>query len=411
MDATFMTALHIRNVRHLKNIQIPLSQEEQKSLILTGKNGSGKTSVLTALENFLEYAVSSNFYSQEQCESSIEHYKNLLAQPPLSENDKIKVEQNKESLAFWTDKLAFWTDGSVAEYSSYADLRAKYQNGNYILAYYGDRREIKVNISDTIEKVDLKNVYTLTDHPSRELVKYLVNLKTTEAFAQTSGNTQRAAEIKNWFSRFEEILRSIYDDDSLTLDFNIDTFKFTIHQKNREPFDFNTMSMGYAAVFDIIGDLIMRMEAQRRYDIEGLVLIDEIESHLHVELQKKIVPILMKLFPNIQFILTTHSPFILNSTPNAVVYDLENSTLVKDGLTNLPYEGIVEGYFGVDLLSQELRKKFDEYRTLVNKPELTDADFARIAELELYLDEVPDYLALDFSEEYSRLKLEFSKRG
>lgn len=155
----------------------------------------------------------------------------------------------------------------------------------------------------------------------------------------------------------------------------------------------------------------MRMEAQRRYDIEGLVLIDEIESHLHVELQKKIVPILMKLFPNIQFILTTHSPFILNSTPNAVVYDLENSTLVKDGLTNLPYEGIVEGYFGVDLLSQELRKKFDEYRTLVNKPELTDADFARIAELELYLDEVPDYLALDFSEEYSRLKLEFSKRG
>ena len=238
-----------------------------------------------------------------------------------------------------------------------------------------------------------------------------MNLKTTEAFAQTSGNTQRAAEIKNWFFRFEEILRSIYDDNSLTLDFNIDTFKFTIHQKNREPFDFNTMSMGYAAVFDIIGDLIMRMEAQRRYDIEGLVLIDEIESHLHVELQKKIVPILMKLFPNIQFILTTHSPFILNSTPNAVVYDLENSTLVKDGLTNLPYEGIVEGYFGVDLLSQELRKKFDEYRTLVNKPELTDADFARIAELELYLDEVPDYLALDFSEEYSRLKLEFSKKG
>lgn len=92
MDATFMTALHIRNVRHLKNIHIPLSQEEQKSLILTGKNGSGKTSVLTALENFLEYAVSSNFYSQEQCKFYVEHYKNLLAQPPLSESDKIKVE-------------------------------------------------------------------------------------------------------------------------------------------------------------------------------------------------------------------------------------------------------------------------------------------------------------------------------
>lgn len=243
------------------------------------------------------------------------------------------------------------------------------------------------------------------------MVKYLVNLKTTEAFSQTNGNSQRADEIKAWFSRFERVLRTIYEDDSLVLNFNIETFAFTIQQENREPFDFNAMSMGYAAVFDIIGDLIMRMEAKRRYDLEGLVLIDEIETHLHVELQKKIVPILMELFPNIQFVLTTHSPFILNSTPNAVVYDLENATLVTDGLTNLPYEGIVEGYFRADLLSQELRQKFEEYRALVRKQDLTDAEFAKAAELELYLDEVPDYLALDFSAEYSRLKLEFSKRG
>ena len=96
--------------------------------------------------------------------------------------------------------------------------------------------------------------------------------------------------------------------------------------------------MGYAAVFDIIGDLIMRMESKHRYDLEGLVLIDEIETHLHVDLQKKIVPILTQLFPNIQFVLTTHSPFVLNSTANAVVYDLEKKLLVKDGLTDLPYE-------------------------------------------------------------------------
>ena len=41
----------------------------------------------------------------------------------------------------------------------------------------------------------------------------------------------------------------------------------------------------------------------------------------------------------------------------------------------------------------------------------TNADFAKAAELEVYLDEVPDYLAWDFSSEYSRLKLELSKRG
>ena len=411
MEATFMTALHICNVRHLEDIHIPLSQSQRKSVILTGKNGSGKTSVLMALENFLEYAVSDNFYTKDSCQTNIAFQEKEIARKNNTEEEKIQQEQNRNFLTIWQNHLNHWIDGVTAEYTSYADLRDKYQNGDYILAYYGDRREIKVQISDHIEKISLKNVYTITEHPSQQLVKYLVNLKTTEAFAQTNNNPGRAKEIRDWFSRFEQVLQSIYEDDSLVLDFNIDTFAFTIRQKNREPFDFNTMSMGYAAIFDIIGDLVMRMESKRQYGLEGLALIDEIETHLHVGLQKKIVPILMKLFPNIQFVLTTHSPFILNSTPNAVIYDLENATLVADGLTNLPYEGIVEGYFGADLLSQELRQKFTEYQALVEKTDLADVDFAKAAELELYLDEVPDYLALNFSAEYSRLKLAFSKKG
>ena len=71
----------------------------------------------------------------------------------------------------------------------------------------------------------------------------------------------------------------------------------------------------------------------------------------------------------------------------------------------------MESCFGADLLSQKLREKFEQYRTLVQKDYLTDEDFAVAAELELYLDEVPDYLALDFATEYSRLKLELANRG
>ena len=46
-------------------------------------------------------------------------------------------------------------------------------------------------------------------------------------------------------------------------------------------------------------------------------------------------------------------------------------------------------------------------KKLVTSDNLSDLDYARIAELEDYLDEVPDYLALDFAHEYSRLKAEF----
>ena len=405
MEPTFATAIQIHHVRHLQDIEIPLSQETRKHLILTGKNGSGKTSVLNALSSFLAYAATA-YATQEFYENLISYRKGQLSQEVTTESARQKRLQNQRDLEDWQRELAHWTDGATANFTSLAAFQEKYQNGELILAYFGDNRKIAVETSSVIEKVELQPVYDMEAQPSQELVKYLVGLKATQAFAQTEDNPQQASEIRAWFQRFEGILRKIYDDPALTLQFDTKNFSFSIQATGREPFDFNTMSMGYAAVFDIIGDLIMRMESKGRYDLEGIVLIDEIETHLHVELQKKILPILSELFPQLQFILTTHSPFVLNSAQNSVVYDLENRVLVENGLTNLPYDGIVEGYFQVNTLSQELQEKFDAYRRLVQKPAPTDQECAQLAELEQYLDAIPDYLALDFSEEYQRLKLE-----
>ena len=399
MESTYITSIHIQHVRHLREIQIPISANERKNLILTGKNGSGKTSVLKALVSHLEYIVEDN--SETQIAD---------LQSKLSEKDTLEF-QRKELIRYKKymnslSKLCKFSNEVAIDFTSLDMMKEKYENGEFILAYYGDTRKIEVLTSKNIEKIELKPVYTIKDVPSRDLTKYLVNLKTTQAFAQTSGNCEQANQIKLWFQRFEEILREIYHNSSLELKFDINTFRFSICMEGRDPFDFNTMSMGYAAVFEIIGDLMMRMESKKRYDLEGIVLIDEIETHLHVELQKEILPILTRLFPNLQFILTTHSPFILNSAKDSVVYDLEKQMLAANGLTNLSYSGIVEGYFDVDTLSQELRKKWNRYRDLIHRPILTALEEAEIAELEMYLDEIPDYLALDFIDEYSRLKLE-----
>ena len=367
MEPAFLTAIHIEKVRHLKDIDIPLSPSERKNLIFTGKNGSGKTSILDNLASYLQATVSGPKHET------------------ISE--------------------------VVVGCRSFSQLRKRYNDGLLVLAYYRDNRSIETEFASGLERVSLKRIYNIWDAPVKDFVKYLVNLKAIQAFSLNEGSSNRAEEVREWFQSLETILRTIYEDDSLKLNFNTETFQFAITVNGREPFDFNTMSRGYAAVFDIIADLMMRMESQRRYDLDGIVLIDEIETHLHVELQKKIVPILTELFPNIQFIMTTHSPFVLNSAQNTVIYDLEKHMLVEEGLTNLPYEGIVEGYFGADRMSQELRGKFERYKALVGKAELTDEEFAETAELETYLDEVPDYLALEFSAEYSRLKLEFANRG
>lgn len=409
MEQTYLTAVDIVKVRHLQNITIPLSSETRKHLILTGKNGSGKTSVMNALVQHFSYLVKESFYSKPEIERWINLNKQQLPKG-VSEAEKQKAQQTQNSIAIWEKELQHWTNGAVTTCTSFATLREKYANGQFILAYYKADRLSKVETSNTIENIPLKDNYALNETPGAQLVKYMVGLKATQAFALQKKDEKRASEIEDWFSRFESVLKKIFEDASLKLEFDIESFKFSILQDNREPFDFNTMSSGYSAVFNIINDLTMRMEKRKDNTTEGIVLIDEIETHLHLELQKIILPFLTELFPNIQFIISTHSPFILSSIDNAVIFDLETKKLVENGLASFPYDGIVEGYFKADKLSNDFRMKLNRYKELTLKLELEDEDYAEIVELENALDEIPDFLSPDIASEYSRLKLEFSDR-
>lgn len=409
MNQTYVTSVNIVKVRHLRDITIPLDKNKRKHLILTGKNGSGKTSVLEALAEHFNYVVE-HFFAKEEIQKQINLNRKFLTEGK-TETDKQENLSRQGSINMWEKEMLHWTSGTVTECTSFSELRQKYASGDFILAYYKANRLSKVETSNTIENIQLKNKYELGETPGQKLIKYMVGLKATQAFAQQKGDASRVTEIEQWFNRFERILKQIFDDSSLTLDFDIDTFKFRILQENREPFDFNTMSSGYSAIFDIINDLIMRMENSKGATKEGIVLIDEIDTHLHLELQRTIMPFLTELFPNIQFIVSTHSPFILNSIDNAVIYDLETRTLVEDGLANCPYGGVVESFFDTDTLSGDMRRKLGRYKTLTEKADLSDEDYAEIVELEHDLDEIPDFLSPEIASEYSRMKLEFSNRG
>ena len=370
MEKTFLTEINIVDVRHLHNIRIPLSRTERKHLILTGKNGSGKTSVLKSLSAFLKYIVSDEFQLDDSKER-IAELKDKLHAGKVA--DRIRAHRQMKIIE--TNARKGWNDGCILSVNSPPRMREKYKKGQFILAYYSDDRRLDIGLSREYSEVELKQVYGLDEHPASNIGKYLLNLKTTQAFAKLKLDEvseekanelrQKIQSISDWFDRFQQVLRDIYDEEALKLVFDIDAHEFRIHIPDRDPFTLDCMSMGYAAIFDIVGDMMMRMESQHSYELEGIVMIDEVETHLHVELQEAIVPILSELFPNIQFILTTHSPFILNSTENSVVYDLQTHRLLKNGLTSYPYDGIVKSYFKMDLLSEELREKFEEYKSLV----------------------------------------------
>ena len=413
MEQLYITNLCIKKVRHLREISIPLSEQQIRHLILTGKNGSGKTSVVEALAAYLNNAYRDrNFEDKMIWLSDAEKRREEAVQNGEDEAEILRVEdevcENRRYLEQSRSGLEVVFNRKTGDI--YA-LKGKY---HYILACYRANRVFQAEQPRHVEKVRLKENYDLEEYPREEFVKYLLDLKMTEALARNNRKEEKADEIQGWFEKLERLLQRIFADDTVKIAFDEETFAFHIIQQGKEPFDFNTLSSGYQAVLDIVLDIIMRMQnqTQRSFDfnLPGIVLIDEIETHLHLELQKNIMPLLTTVFPNIQFIVTTHSPFILNSLENAVIYDLENNLLVEKGLENVPYEGIVEGYFGADKLSSSLKQKYEEYRILVKKKNLTEDEISRIAELELYLDDIPDYLALDISTEYRKLKLDFLNR-
>lgn len=102
----------------------------------------------------------------------------------------------------------------------------------------------------------------------------------------------------------------------------------------------SNLSEGQRIVASLVTDLCIRMSllnphlnGNARELTTGVVLIDEIDLHLHPKWQKRIVPDLVELFPKIQFILTTHSPFIIQSlegVKDARIINLDDEELPYD---------------------------------------------------------------------------------
>lgn len=413
-NQVFITKINIEKVRHLHDLEIPVSEDgNMRHLILTGKNGSGKTSLLEALRDHLKTVSTTKKPFDEEAYLKLELQSLNRSKANGDSLDKIsiieeRIKSRKKAIADarYGVNLTFNVDEK--------SLNTYFKQGRFVLAYYDAKRIFVASEPTNIEKVQLKEQYSIDDSPRMQFLKYMLDLKMTQVLALSNGNKEKAQELAAWFDKIQEILRDIYDDPELKLQFDEETYRFIIREKDREPFDFNTASDGFSAVLDIVVDLILRMQEQTKRTISfnkpGIALIDEVENHLHLELQKRVLKYLTELFPNIQFIVTTHSPFVLNSISDAVIYDLENQTLVKNGLSDVSYSGVVDGYFKVDQLSDELRKKFYRYKELTKKSNLSDEDFVEIAELEKYLDEIPDYLALEITTEYSELKLDFHNR-
>ena len=386
MKEYFISEIDIEKLYHLSDIKIKLDSNKRQHLLLTGKNGSGKTSLLLEIEKFLR-AINDEKLSQvfDQYPTWINEAKKKVLSAS-SDSEKYAADKDlKQCLGF----LKKYSDGVQINLNQYEGLEMMYHNGKFITAYFPSERKAQFMRPNGVENITLENTYGIDESAGDILLKYMVHLKTQQAYARNEGDQTTANQIQKWFDRFDSALQILLDEESIHIEYDYKKYDFKIRQNGREPFSFNELSDGYSSVIYIVSDLILRMDKNwlledkiSEYDYQGIVLIDELETHLHIELQKKIFPFLTKFFPKIQFIVTTHSPYILNSISNAKAYDLERQVEL-DNLSGFSSDDLAEGYFEADAYSDELKNSLNRYEELCFRKDLTEDERAERAEIRI----------------------------
>jgi hypothetical protein len=121
-------------------------------------------------------------------------------------------------------------------------------------------------------------------------------------------------------------------------------------------------------------------------------------------LQKKVLPFLTSFFKNIQFIVTTHSPFVLSSLSNAVICDLEKR-LVTEDLSGYSYDSLIESYFDSDKYSKEVKEKIEIFEKLSDKNSLTDNEKDVYYKLKKYFNSLPTFMSDELAVKLNEIKL------
>ena len=397
----YIKNIHINKVRHLRDINIPLEKEDYPHLMLTGKNGSGKTSLLNAIANHIERIANDRHKFFEGYERNIVSFESQLKDNP---QNTLSLEQ---SLVWNKNQYELFFGEVIVAFEDVDSLIRKYQDGNFIIAFYEAHRTIK-NLQEPKNptKPELQDKWGIKQTSTQEFLNFLADLKIQEALARNEKLERDANQIREWFVNFERLLGEIFQDKDLQLHFNYKDYSFKILTKGKD-FKFTELSDGFAAVLDIIVDLILKMQHKnqltRAYECEGIVLVDEIETHLHLELQKVIMPLLTEIFPNIQFIVTTHSPFVLSSLSNAVAFDLEHQEIIED-LTEYSYESLAEGYFGVKTASSYMGMQLGRLEELLKKEMLPLSEKAELKDLICDFDKIPEVVSPKIIGRYLQLK-------
>jgi predicted ATP-binding protein involved in virulence len=369
----------LNNVGPFETLDVPLAPTERNPsniTVLVGENGAGKTSVLQALATSLSWLIArlrtekgTGNQIPEEAILNVANAANITIEICDSPEVTTTANENTNSDRFqWT--LAKTRKGRKSQYSSqlsdctrlanrYRDaLTQDEQTSLPLIAFYPVERVVldiplKIRTRHTFLQLD---AYDNSLSQGVDFRRFFEWFREREDSENESGISEDLlSELRQLFGSNQEIWQRLKEFRASARDRQLTAVRTAISQfmphmehlrvrrkprlymaidKNGETLNVAQLSQGEKSLMALVGDIARRLAMlnpalDNPLTGDGIILIDEVDLHLHPSWQRWLCDRLMETFPNCQFVLTTHSPLVISDCKDVLVYTLNNGELQK----------------------------------------------------------------------------------
>jgi predicted ATP-binding protein involved in virulence len=368
----------IKNLGPFDNVRIELPQGADPELadiyLLTGPNGCGKTTVLHAIAALV----------------GGDHRHTMRTLPGRVRKGSSKGAEVTLVASEREYSARFGENGG----GSLASLGPQAENGRTkwtAFAYAGTRNVDSGHVEAIREPSSNPLERGLSFHDTantKNLAEWVASQEFLRLKAKETGRHERAEQIAASVRVIEETIADIAEAPDFAFvsgtDFDLDV-RVRLHGAI---LDMDVLPDGVKSIMSWIADLFMRLDRipwvddtptrQRPF----LLLLDEIDIHLHPAWQRRVIPVVQKLFPKAQIIASTHSPFVVGSADDAhvITFAVKNGLSVlessKPSQVGVSYSAVLRDIFGItsefDVETERMLAKFHAAKTSLLDGTATD---------------------------------------
>ena len=400
--------MKLHNFRCYEKLEIDFNRQ---LTVLVGKNGSGKTTVLEAIAIALgTWFVGFNIVNAKGINKRTDPLRkayqigatdDVQTQFPVEIEAWGKIEESKDQILHWKRELYTPTGTmttkdakEIVEYAAeYQKAISEGRTDIYLpmVAYYGTGRlwdYHRQKRTDVFKVSSRTNGYIdcLDGTANVKLMMDWFQIMTINKYQRQEENLESNPELDTVYLAMEKCLTNLSGYSDVKIRYNMGTQELDVYyseqDKQRMRIPLNQLSDGYKGMISLVADIAYRMATlnpQLGTEVlskgDGVVLIDEVDLHLHPAWQQKVIDNLMNIFPKVQFIVSTHAPAIISSVKTDKLRILSNKEvcMTANQVYGKDVNSVMKEIMGVNDRPDQFVELFEKFYRLLSEKKYDEA--------------------------------------